>query len=93
MTEMREEYRKAQVERAERHQKRCDRNATRSNQGRTRRASPNRLIANSPYKSSSDLSATAGRNRRQQLYIDDDPYAPYAQDLPRPPDYDSRSRR
>lgn len=90
MSEMREEYRKAQVERAERHQKRCDRAATRSNQGRSRRVSPNRRIANAPYQSSSDLSSPDARSSRQRLYIEDDPYA---QDLPRPPGYDSRDSR
>ncbi|KFX95194.1 hypothetical protein O988_05927 [Pseudogymnoascus sp. VKM F-3808] len=93
MTEMREEYRKAQIERAERHQKRCDRAATRSNQGRGRRASPNHRIANAPYKESSEISAAEGRYGRQPLYIDDDPYAPYAEEMPRPPGYDSRDSR
>ncbi|OBT62244.1 hypothetical protein VE03_08076 [Pseudogymnoascus sp. 23342-1-I1] len=93
MSEMREEYRKAQVERTERHQRRCDRAATRSNQGRSRRVSPNRRIANAPYQSSSDLSPSEGRNGRQPLYIDDDPYAPYAEKLPPPPGFDSRDSR
>ncbi|OBT53893.1 hypothetical protein VE04_04360 [Pseudogymnoascus sp. 24MN13] len=93
MSEMREEYRKAQIERAERHQKRCDRAATRSDQGRSRRVSPSRRIADAPYQSSSDLSPPDARNSRQRLYIDDDPYAPYAPDLPRPPGFDSRDSR
>ncbi|KFZ12607.1 hypothetical protein V501_04135 [Pseudogymnoascus sp. VKM F-4519 (FW-2642)] len=93
MSEMREEYRKAEIERAERHQKRCDRAATRSNQGRSRRVSPSRRIADAPYQSSSDLSPPDARNSRQRLYIDDDPYAPYSQELPRPPGFDSRDSR
>ncbi|KFY43436.1 hypothetical protein V494_01984 [Pseudogymnoascus sp. VKM F-4513 (FW-928)] len=93
MSEMREEYRKAEIERAERHQKRCDRAAARSNQGRSRRVSPNRRIAEAPYRSSSDLSPPDARNGRQQrLYIDDDPYAPYAQDPPPSSGHDSRRR-
>ncbi|KFY29071.1 hypothetical protein V493_02571 [Pseudogymnoascus sp. VKM F-4281 (FW-2241)] len=90
---MREAYRQAQVERVERHQKRCDRAATRSNQGRSRRVSPNRLIANEPYQSSSDLSPADARDGRQRLYIDDDPYTSQAERLPRPPGYDSRDSR
>ncbi|ELR02894.1 hypothetical protein VC83_02648 [Pseudogymnoascus destructans] len=93
ISEMRGEYRKAQIERVERHQKRRDRAAIRSNQGRSRRVSPSRRIADAPYQSSSDLSPPDARNGRQRLYIDDDPYAPYAQDLPPPPGYDSRDSR
>lgn len=93
MSEMREEYRKAQVERTERHEKRCHRAATRSSQGRSRRASPNHRIADAPYQSSSDLSPPDARNGRQRLYIDDDPYAPYSPKLPPPPGYDPRDSR